>query len=167
VYSIFSDFNVKSSSLTRFFILSARYFDNMASNRIKYDQSRNRPPQSIPRKRPADDEEDKWVADEDRFVLRQAKKKAILRVRGGRAKPIDWLAVILRAIDKTDDFLDENAEAGELDIVDPEGVFEGLSLEEMRDLEGDIDTYLVRESNRSNKDYWNVRAMKFYQNLPS
>jgi hypothetical protein len=128
----------------------------MASYRNNQDRPRNRPPQSIPRKRPADDEEDKWVADEDKFVLRQAKRKAILRVRGGRAKPIDWLAVILRAIDKSDDLLDENEGEGELDIVDPEGVFEGLDLQELGDLEADIDTYLIRETVRSNKDYWNV-----------
>jgi hypothetical protein len=129
----------------------------MTSNRHDHARSRNRPPPSIPRKRPADDAEDKWVADEDRFVLRQAKRKAILRVRGGRAKPIDWLTVILRAIDKTDDFLDENEEQGELDIVQPEGVFEGLSRDELSELERDIDTYLVRETDRSNKDYWSVR----------
>jgi cactin len=133
----------------------------MASYRNKPDRSRNRPPSSIPRKRPADEEEDKWVADEDRFVLKQAKRKAILRVRGGRARPIDWLTVILRAIDKTDDLLDENEEQGELDIVQPEGVFEGLSRDELGDLERDIDTYLVRETDTSNKDYWSVRKPSF------
>jgi hypothetical protein len=133
----------------------------MASYRQNHGGPRNHPPQSIPRKRPADDEEDKWVADEDRFVLRQAKKKAILRVRGGRAKPIDWLAVILRTIDKSDDFLDENEEQGELDIVDPEGVFEGLNIEQLRELEQDIDAYFLRERNGTNKDYWNVSLPTF------
>jgi len=131
----------------------------MASYKNAHGQMRDRPSQSqtIPRKRPAaEDEEDKWVADEDKFVLRQAKRKAILRVRGGRAKPIDWLAVILRAIDKADDELDENEGEGELDIVDPEGVFEGLDREELADLEDGIDTYLAREVNRSNREYWTV-----------
>lgn len=32
-----------------------------------------------------------WVAQEDIFVLKQAKKKAEIRVKEGRAKPIDWL----------------------------------------------------------------------------
>jgi hypothetical protein len=115
--------------------------------------------QSIPRKRPAaDEEEDQWVAEEDRFVLKQAKRKAILRVRGGRAKPVDWLAVVLRAIDKADDGLDDNEEEGEIDIVDPEGVFEGLDAGELEELNRDIDTYVIRETSPSNKDFWNVSA---------
>lgn len=140
----------------------------MASYRGSYGQgqSRNQPAQSIPRKRPAADvEEDKWVAEEDRFVLRQAKRKAILRVRGGRAKPIDWLAVILRAIDKpSDDNLDENEEE-ELDVVDPEGVFEGLNRDELGDLEHDIQTYLDRETGRTNKDYWTVSSASRFPDL--
>jgi Conserved mid region of cactin len=116
------------------------------------------PPSTVPRKRAADAEEDQWVAGEDRFVLDQAKKRAILRVRGGRAQPIDWLAVILRAIDKSDDMLDENEEEGELDIVDPEGVFEGLNREQLETLERDIDTYLAREIAPANQEFWNVRS---------
>jgi hypothetical protein len=120
--------------------------------------------QSIPRKRPAaDDEEDKWVAEEDRFVLKQAKRKAVLRVRGGRATPVDWLAVILRAIDKTDDGLDDNEAEGDIDVVDPEGVFERLDAKELEELSRDIETYLVRETSPSNKDFWNVCLRQDYQ----
>jgi hypothetical protein len=129
----------------------------MSSYRDHRERPRQPPQSSIPRKRTAaDEDEDKWVAEEDKFVLRQAKRRAILRVRGGRAKPIDWLAVILRAIDKTDDFLDDNDDDEELDIVDPEGVFEGLSLQELRELEQDIQTYLDRESEKSNAEFWTV-----------
>ena len=102
---------------------------------------RDAPSSSIPAKRSADSRahdnpakrstnaaEEAWVADEDRFVLQQAKKKAALRVKGGRARPIDWLAVTLRFIDPTEkSILDEEVEDHELDIVDPEGVLEGLS----------------------------------------
>src|ERR1700716_4138317 len=42
-----------------------------------------------------DEKEREWVAQEDTFVLKQAKKKAEIRVKEGRAKPIDWLAVTL------------------------------------------------------------------------
>ena len=131
----------------------------MSGYRPQSDRPRNRPPpSSIPRKRPADDEEDKWVAEEDKFVLLQAKRKAALRVRGGRAKPIDWLAVVLHTIDKSHTLVDEDETEGQLDIVDPEGVFEGLSAGELEELKLDIDTYLTRETNPANWDFWSVSS---------
>jgi hypothetical protein len=107
-------------------------------------------------------QEEAWVADEDRFVLEQSKKKAALRVKGGRAKPIDWLAVTLRFVDPTKTLLDEEVEDHELDVVDPEGVFEGLAEDELSELEKDIENYLVLETNRSNRDYWNVSRPTSY-----
>ncbi|KAF2010663.1 hypothetical protein BU24DRAFT_62668 [Aaosphaeria arxii CBS 175.79] len=134
---------------------------------------RRRPPSNLPSKRPADSraqerpskrsapsttaQEEAWVADEDRFVLQQAKKKAALRVKGNRAKPIDWLTVTLRFVDPTKTILDEEVEDHELDIVDSEGVIESLDEEELAELEKDIDTYLALETNRSNRDYWNAQ----------
>ena len=131
---------------------------------------RNAPTSIIPAKRSADSRahgnpakrstnaaEEAWVADEDRFVLQQAKKKAALRVKGGRARPIDWLAVTLRFIDPEEkNILDEEVEDHELDVVDPEGVLEGLNNEDLSELEKEIDNYLTLETNRSNRDYWNV-----------
>lgn len=141
--------------------------------------SRRPPPQSsIPAKRSATSrtqerpvkrsatsttaQEEAWVADEDRFVLQQAKKKAALRVKGGRAKPIDWLAVTLRFVDPTRTVLDEEVEDHELEIVDPDGVLEGLDEDDMSDLEKDIDHYLALETNRSNRDYWNVSFLLWH-----
>lgn len=98
-----------------------------------------------------------WVSQEDQFVLKQAKKKAEIRVKEGRAKPIDWLAVTLRVIDPTRDLLEEDVSDAELDFVDPEGVFEGLSETQLLELERDIETYITLETNPSNQDFWNVR----------
>ncbi|EPS44406.1 hypothetical protein H072_1610 [Dactylellina haptotyla CBS 200.50] len=95
-----------------------------------------------------------WVSQEDVFVLKQAKKKAEIRVKEGRAKPIDFLAVNLRVIDKDRNPLDDEIDDADLDIVDPEGVFEGLSDTELESLEKDIDVYLGLETNRENKEYW-------------
>ena len=111
----------------------------------------------IPAKRGADSQEEKWVAEEDIFVLKQAKKKAEIRIKDGRARPIDWLAVILRLIDPERDLLDDEVPDSDLDIVDPDGVFEDLSEKELSDLEKDIDTYIALERKRDNRDYWNVR----------
>jgi hypothetical protein len=111
---------------------------------------------TIPSKRAADADEDRWVADEDRFVLQQAKKKAAIRVKGGRAQPVDWLAVTLVVLDPERNPLDDEVEHEDLDLVDPEGVFEGLSDARLVELEKGIDTYLALESSRSNQEYWNV-----------
>ncbi|KAH7406578.1 mid region of cactin-domain-containing protein [Phaeosphaeria sp. MPI-PUGE-AT-0046c] len=100
--------------------------------------------------------EDAWVADEDRFVLAQAKRKAALRVKGGRAKPIDWLAVTLRFVDATKATLDDEVEDHELEVVDPEGVLEGLDAADLSELEKEIEHYLTLETDRSNRDYWNA-----------
>jgi hypothetical protein len=87
-------------------------------------------------------------------VLKQAKKKADIRVREGRAKPIDWLAVILRVIDPDRDLLDDDEEEVQIDVVDPEGVFEGLNDTQLGELETDINSYLSLETNKRNQDYW-------------
>ena len=111
---------------------------------------------TIPRKRPAETQEDAWVADEDRFVLRQAKKKAALRARAGRANPVDLLAVTLHAIDTTREGFESDDEEEDPVIVNPETVFEDLDDAQLEELEKGIDTYLALEKTRSNRDFWNV-----------
>jgi len=102
-----------------------------------------------------DEQTRKWVSQEDSFVLKQAKKKADIRVREGRAKPIDWLAVILRVIDPDRDLLEEEEEEQvQLDVVDPEGVFEGLNDAQLAELDTDIASYIALETNKKNQDYW-------------
>lgn len=110
---------------------------------------------SNPRKRPAETQEEAWVADEDRFVLQQAKKKAALRVRSGRGRPIDQLAVALRTIDPSrNGFEDDEDEHDQALIVNPEAVFEGLGATQLEDLEREIDGYLALERHRGNREYW-------------
>ena len=114
------------------------------------------PASTIPRKRAADSQEDAWVAEEDQFVLRQAKKRAAIRVRGARAKPIDWLAVTLQAIDPAMRSFDDEDQTDNLDIVDPEGVFESLDEQQLKELDKDIDTYIALETDRSNREFWDT-----------
>ncbi|TVY24028.1 Uncharacterized protein LHYA1_G007730, partial [Lachnellula hyalina] len=121
--------------------------------------SGNRTPDTRPARNTNNLEDDEqtrlWVSQEDSFVLKQAKKKADIRVREGRAKPIDWLAVILRVIDPDRDLLeDDEEEEVQIDVVDPEGVFEGLNDAQLGELETDINSYLSLETNAKNKDYW-------------
>ena len=103
-----------------------------------------------------DERSREWVAQEDDFVLQQAKKKAVIRVKDRRAKPIDWLAVALRVIDTTGSPLDDEDDTSCIDIVDPERVLDGLSENQLLELEKDIDTFLHLEKDIQNKDYWRV-----------
>ncbi|KAI9801896.1 MAG: hypothetical protein M1833_002210 [Piccolia ochrophora] len=120
---------------------------------------RSRAPTSlVPTKRGADSQETAWVAQEDAFVLKQAKKKAQIRVKEGRAKPIDWLAVTLRIIEPEEDSLDDEVAEADLDVVDPEDVFEGLTDAQLLDLQKDIDTYITLESTLRNRDFWEATA---------
>ena len=117
------------------------------------------------RQRPADEQvrlnqiqEDErmreWVAQEDDFVLKQSKKKAAIRAKDGRAKPIDQLAILLRIIDPTLDLLDDEIQDDDLEFVEPEAVFKGLGDSALVELEKDISTYLSLEKNRRNKEFW-------------
>lgn len=98
-----------------------------------------------------------WVAQEDNFVLKQRKKKADIRVKEGRALPIDKLTVLLRAIDPTRDDIDDEVDVEDQDINEPDTVLEALSLTELTDLRRDIETYLHLETASSNREYWLVR----------
>lgn len=111
---------------------------------------------TIPSKRSAEAQEQAWVADEDRFVLQQAKKKAAIRIRSRRAQPIDWLTMALVIIDPDRNALDDEVDLAELDLKDPELVFKGLKASELVELEKAIGNFLTLERSRSNRDYWNV-----------
>ncbi|KAK4696306.1 cactin, partial [Lecanoromycetidae sp. Uapishka_2] len=95
-----------------------------------------------------------WVSKEDDFVLQQSKKKAHIRVKEGRAKSIDWLAVTLGVIDPTKDLLEDEEVDADVDVVDPAGIFEGLNLPELQELAKDINAYVALESNSTNRRYW-------------
>ena len=130
-----------------------------------YHSTRDHGSRNMARQRPADEQvrlnqiqEDErmreWVAQEDDFVLKQSKKKAAIRAKDGRAKPIDQLAILLRIIDPTLDLLDDEIQDDDLEFVEPEAVFKGLGDSALVELEKDISTYLSLEKNRRNKEFW-------------
>lgn len=112
-----------------------------------------------------DEKSREWVAQEDDFVLKQAKKKAEIRVKDGRAKPIDWLAVALGTIDPTRNPLDDEYGTSGIDVVDPNKVLEGLPEDRLSELEQDIDTFLRLEKNTQNKEYWRVSYLPYFDLL--
>ena len=106
-----------------------------------------------------------WVSKEDDFVLQQSKKKARIRVKEGRAKSIDWLAVTLGVIDPTRDPLEDDNDECNIDIVDPAAIFEGLTSPQLQELSKDIDTYMTLETNQKNRRYWNVMLPRPLRNF--
>ncbi|RGB35400.1 mid region of cactin-domain-containing protein, partial [Rhizophagus diaphanus] len=94
-----------------------------------------------------------WAAKEDEFHLQQAKRRAEIRIKESRAKPIDILAINLRLADENEDV----DEALEIDIDEPYTIFENLNLQEVEELHQDIQKYLSLEKNPNNLDFW--RAM--------
>ena len=106
----------------------------------------------------------KWVAAEDDFVLKQAKKKAEIRVKEGRAKPIDWLAVTLRLSDDTRRemvaTLDDEIDDEDLEVVDPDAVLAELeSVKEAEALRGEIESYEKLERDAKGKEYWRMMGI--------
>ncbi|KID98064.1 Cactin, domain protein, partial [Metarhizium majus ARSEF 297] len=96
----------------------------------------------------------KFVADEDKFVLKQSKKKADIRVREGRAKPIDQLAFNLRYIDEERDIFDDDEGDIDIQLDAPEVIVQGLTLAQLKELESDISSYHILETDRRNRQYW-------------
>ncbi|KAI6082864.1 mid region of cactin-domain-containing protein [Hypoxylon rubiginosum] len=101
-----------------------------------------------------DEQSRQFVADEDKFVLKQAKKKADIRVREGRAKPIDLLAFNLRYVDTDRDVFDDDDADLDIDVPPPSTVVDGLDESDLQELDADITSYHTLETNRRNKEYW-------------
>lgn len=101
-----------------------------------------------------DDESRRFVADEDKFVLKQSKKKADIRVREGRAKPIDFLAFSLKYIDTERDVFDDDEGDLHIDVPSPDQIVQSLSIAELSELEKEIASYHVLETTTLNQEYW-------------
>lgn len=101
-----------------------------------------------------EEQERKFTAEEDKFVLKQSKKKADIRVREGRARPVDYLAFNLRYIDPDRDVLDDDEDDVRIDVPSPERVLEGLMDKDLKELEADISSFNTLESSPTNREYW-------------
>jgi len=101
-----------------------------------------------------DDLSRQFVADEDKFVLKQSKRKADIRVREGRAKPIDFLAFNLRFIDAERDPFDDDEGDPSIQVPSPDDILKHLNEGQLKELDEDIKSYQVLETNATNKEYW-------------
>jgi hypothetical protein len=125
------------------------------NNRItKPSRSATKPATPTPAYLTQDEQARKFVADEDKFVLKQSKKKADIRVRDGRAKPIDLLAFNLRYIDADRDVFDDQDGDVEIDVPNPVNLIESLDSTQLEELDGDIASYHTLETSGRNREYW-------------
>lgn len=102
-----------------------------------------------------------WHAKEDDFHLEQAMRRAAIRTREGRAKPIDLLALNLkwsqpRTGEEDEDEEDEGIGL-DVDLEEPYLIFDNLTLEETEELYEDIEMYISLEKSEANLEFW--RAM--------
>ncbi|ORX59652.1 hypothetical protein DM01DRAFT_1333118 [Hesseltinella vesiculosa] len=93
-----------------------------------------------------------WQSKEEDFHLEQAKRRAEIRIKEGRAKPIDILAMNLRLANEPDK-VEEDVEL-EIDLEEPYTIFENLTLEETEELDEDIQMHLVLEKNDDSLRFW-------------
>ncbi|XP_045686880.1 cactin [Phyllostomus hastatus] len=84
-----------------------------------------------------------WEEQEDNFHLQQAKLRSKIRIRDGRAKPIDLLAKYISAED--DDLA--------VEMHEPYTFLNGLTVADMEDLLEDIQVYMELEQGK-NVDFW-------------
>lgn len=91
-----------------------------------------------------------WQRQEDQFHLEQARLRSEIRIRDGRAKPIDLLAQYV-ASGNTETPLED---ALEMQMHEPYMLLHGLPMEELEDLLVDIKVYEELEQGK-HMDFWN------------
>jgi cactin len=72
-----------------------------------------------------DEQYKQWLAKEDDFMLTQTKKRAVIRVREGRARPIDVLVINLNLVEEGERrrvLGDDEIEGEEFYITDPDDI---------------------------------------------
>ncbi|KAL1901077.1 hypothetical protein Sste5346_002144 [Sporothrix stenoceras] len=97
---------------------------------------------------------ERFVAQEDSFVLKQSKSKADIRVRERRAKPIDLLAFNLRFVDEDHDTFEDKDTDADIEFPLPEAVIASADDVALKELEEDIKSFRTLEKRRANRRYW-------------
>ena len=101
-----------------------------------------------------EDRHREFLAKEGTFVLQQKRKAAEIRVKDGRARPIDWLAVNLRIIDPLEDLINDEVKDEDFEYVQPETVIDKLTFDEATQISSDINDFLDLEQKAGNREYW-------------
>ncbi|XP_055856405.1 splicing factor Cactin [Episyrphus balteatus] len=89
---------------------------------------------------------EEWEKQEDMFHLKQARLRSSIRIRDGRAKPIDLLAQYI-----SNSNLEQNIE---MQMHEPYTFLNGLDIQDLEDLLVDIEVYIDLEKG-TNSEFWN------------
>ena len=92
-------------------------------------------------------------------MLTQAKKRAAIRIREARARPIDALVINLNLVEEDERqrvLGDDEIEGEEFYITELDEVIKPLSPNEVTELKTDIEEYLSMEKSKRNREYWQV-----------
>ncbi|TPX31913.1 hypothetical protein SmJEL517_g04859 [Synchytrium microbalum] len=95
-----------------------------------------------------------WEEREKDFHLSQAKTRAQIRIKEGRAKPIDVLAMNISLASDSEIAEEFDALGLEPDADEPYKIFDNLNKKEVEDLHTDIQLYLELEKNAENQAFW-------------
>ncbi|KAF9936786.1 hypothetical protein BGZ75_008949 [Mortierella antarctica] len=98
-----------------------------------------------------------WQAQEEEFHLKQAKRRAEIRIKSNRAKPIDILAMNIKLIAGNNDEKEDEEEEDiglEIDVEEPYTIFDNLALDEIQELSHDIKFYLSLDKDENSVEFW-------------
>lgn len=125
-----------------------------AASRPHYQGNWSTKQQAVSNRIQEEERHREFLAQETRFLVQQKRKAAEIRVKEGRAKPIDWLAVNLRALDPVQDLINDDEVRDNLNYTDPEVVINNLTREELPIVRREIDGFLELEDKHTVQEYW-------------
>jgi hypothetical protein len=91
-----------------------------------------------------------WEAKEDEFQLSQAKVRAEIRIREGRPRPVDRLAMTFQ-LSKSPELFEKGFD---VDSKEPFRLLERLDMDELVQTTRDIELYLWLEQEPENQQFW-------------
>ncbi|PVU94920.1 hypothetical protein BB561_002182 [Smittium simulii] len=95
-----------------------------------------------------------WQERENIFHLEQAKKRAEIRIKQDRAKPIDIFAINLKVATSPESDQDDLDCSYSLQFYEPWKIVDNLDLDDINELYSDIQMYLALEKQQDNLKFW-------------
>ncbi len=110
---------------------------------------------------------DEWKAKEEAFHIEQAKLRSEIRIKEGREKPVDSCSKVYLILDGTLPVPPDIV--SKLEYREPYLMFEGLSPESLKELQGDLELHKKFRADIDYANYWTSlqTLCKFYMDYGS